>query len=103
MVAIRFRPWLTEEFMSAFVEIEGTIEDVNGVRVFLSKVFEPVKDMDTPYKDSLCKIHCPALLDRDFDVYGVNGDQAKELALRYVRSRLAGAIVRDRGGRIVNL
>ena len=89
--------------MGAFVELQGTIEDAAGVRIFELRILDPVADLKTPHHDYFCRIHCPALLHNDFDVYGVDGDQAKDLALQYIRARLKGAVVRNKQGRVVNI
>lgn len=87
--------------MNTFYELEGTIEDQSGARPFILRILDAAVDTNT--RDWFCRVHCPALLERDFDVYGVDGAQAKELSLRYVRIRLQGATVRDKRGRIVHV
>jgi hypothetical protein len=84
-----------------FFEFEGTIEDTNGIREFYLRILEPQVDANTPHRDFLCRFHCPALLEHDFDVYGVDERQARELALNYARIRTEGAIIRDRHEQIV--
>lgn len=89
--------------MGIFLEVSGTIEDANGSRPFELQIFDACVDPNTPYKDFASRIHCPALLDRDFDVYGVSQQQAQELALKYVRIRTEGATIRDHQGQVVKL
>jgi hypothetical protein len=89
--------------MGIFLEFNGTIEDANGSRAFELQILDACVDKNTPYRDFFSRIHCPALLDRDFDIYGVNEQQAQELALKFVRIRTEGATIRDRQGKVVNL
>lgn len=89
--------------MGIFLGFSGTIEDANGSRPFELRIFDACVDRNTPYKDYFSRIYCPALLDHDFDVYGVNEQQAQELALKYVRIRTEGATIRDRLGNVVKL
>jgi hypothetical protein len=89
--------------MGIFLEFGGTIEDANGSRPFELQIFDACVDRNTPYNDYSSRIHCSALLDNDFDVYGVSQQQARELALKYVRIRTEGVTIRDCQGRIVKL
>lgn len=89
--------------MKAWLEIKGTLEDKKGVRDFELVISGPEIDAATPFHDSFCRISCPALGIQGFDVYGVSGDQARDLSLRYVRSRLQGGVVRDRTGAVVSV
>jgi hypothetical protein len=89
--------------MGIFLEFSGTIEDADGSRPFELTIFDACIDRNTPYNDYSSRIHCPALLDHDFDVYGVSQQQAQELALKYVRIRTEQVIIRDRQGQVVKL
>jgi hypothetical protein len=48
--------------------------------------------------DYFCRVHAPVLLNHDKYIYGVDSEQAKSLAIGFVRSLLQGKRVIDAKG-----
>jgi hypothetical protein len=53
--------------------------------------------------DYYCRVHAPALLDGDKDIYGVDAEQAARLALEFVESLLVGKRLLDEHGQPIQL
>ena len=56
----------------------------SGKKPFYLKIFEPVKNVDED--DYSCCIHCPSLFKRNKIIFGVNEDQAYELAIEFIKN-----------------
>jgi hypothetical protein len=51
--------------------------------------------------DYFCRVHAPLLLSGDKNIYGVDADQAKNLAVSFVRSLLSNKKIVDSQGQLV--
>jgi hypothetical protein len=80
--------------MTQSYEVQGFLEDAGTRSVFFLRVTGPF------YGDSdyFCQVHAPTLLSKDTNIYGVDGEQAKALAIDFVKSLLEGRkLVDDQG------
>ena len=86
-------------------------EDVLEINAFLEhnkkreplhvKILAPAKTKGQP--DYSCLVHAPLLLGQDRKIYGIDREQAKSLAISFVRSLLENKKVVDSNGTPINL
>lgn len=68
-----------------FREIRGTKRTADGLRIeVLAVVFRPEPDADSI--GFSCRVHCPYIFGNDKKIFGVDADQAVELALMFIRT-----------------
>ena len=53
--------------------------------------------------DFSCSVHAPAVIRRDKEIFGASAEQARKLALHFLKSMLEGKNLVDRGGRRIEL
>jgi hypothetical protein len=81
---------------------DGTVER-NGESVpFFARV-DAAKASATDPEEWSCLVHAPALLAEDKEIYGVDADQAHQLAIDFLKSMLSGLLLRDQAGKRVDL
>jgi hypothetical protein len=68
------------------LEIDAFLEDDGQLEPLHIKISAPVKTDDQP--DYSCLVHAPSLFGQDKKIYGIDRDQAKSLAVAFVRSLL---------------
>ena len=79
--------------MREFLDRSGRLEP------FLLRISVPTPSDEGDY---LCKVHAPALLQRDAEIFGVDAAQAHELALQFVKSMLGDAKVVDKDRKLIS-
>jgi len=79
--------------MKKELEIRGFTLEKSGKKPFHLRIFEPVKNGDED--DYSCCIHCPSLFKRDKIIFGVNEDQAYELAIEFIKNILGDKKIVD--------
>lgn len=82
-------------------ELNVFIEEDGQTRPFPLVITAPKKMPDTD--DHFCIIHAPALFKRDKRIYGINAEQAAELAIKFVNDLLSGRQLVDENGKPVTL
>lgn len=87
--------------MSNAYEITGYIEEADGRAPFYLKISAPALTEDAD--DYYCSVHAPYLLQNDKNIIGIDEEQAKELAINFVKSMLSGKLLVDDNGRIIEL
>ena len=80
--------------INAFLDHNAQLEPLH------IQISAPVKTQDQP--DYSCLVHAPSLLDGDKKIYGIDQDQAKSLAIGFVRSLLEDKKVVDGSGTPLN-
>lgn len=87
--------------MSYLRELNVFIEEGGQKKPFLLVITDPQKVPDAD--DYFCSIHAPALFKRDKIIYGIDTEQAAELALKFVNDLLLGKKLIDKDGKPVIL
>jgi len=87
---------MTEQFL----EINAFLEDNKHFEPLHIKIYAPTQTQHQP--DYSCLVHAPLLLGSDKKIYGIDEDQAKSLAVGFVKSLLEGKKVVDNNGEPVN-
>ena len=68
------------------LEINAFLEHNERLEPLYIKISAPIKTRDQP--DYSCLVHAPSLFGHDKKIYGIDQDQAKSLAIGFVRSLL---------------
>ena len=79
------------------LELDAFIEE-NGQRKSLYVVVSAPSQVEGEV-DYVCRVHAPLLFSQDKRIYGVDPEQAKSLAIGFVRSLLKDERVIDANGR----
>jgi hypothetical protein len=87
--------------MNIFLKKIFFLENEDGLHPFALKIMEPVKDPEGD--DFFCEVHIPLLLKGDKKIYGVDVDQARFLSIMFIKQLLAGKILNDDKGKIIDL
>jgi hypothetical protein len=82
-------------------ELSGFLKTERGITPFLARISAPKARADGT--DFSCSVHAPLLAKRDKEVFGASAEQARRLALQFLKSLLAGKNLVDKGGRKVDL
>jgi hypothetical protein len=86
--------------MNSF-SFDGTLQR-NGESVpFFARVDAAKASAADPDEWS-CLVHAPTLLGSDKEIYGVDADQARQLAIDFLKSMLTGMLLRDKAGKPVD-
>jgi len=85
--------------MKGSINIQAYLERAGALEPFRLSISAPVPSAAMDY---YCKVHAPALLDRDAEIFGIDASQARELAVQFVRSMLGDAKVVDEQRRPVD-
>lgn len=86
----------------------GNIFEAKGL-LRLGEKEEPISIVVSAPKPSFddseysCLVHAPPLLSEDKEIYGIDEEQAAELALKFLRSLLRGRGIVDENGQPVAL
>jgi hypothetical protein len=83
------------------VEITGFLKTERAIEPFIARISAPRPSSDG--SDFCCSVHAPALVKRDKDIFGASAEQARKLALQFLRSMLEGKNIVDKGGRKIDL
>ena len=81
---------MSHYYLSAYLDERGQR------RPFSLKIEGPYTTTES--SDYYCKIQSPELLGKEFNVYGENGSQTKQLAIKFVEICLQGKKVYDAKG-----
>jgi len=82
-------------------ELTGYIEEADGKTPFYLKISAPA--LTESGDDYYCSVHAPYLLKGDKDILGVDEEQAKELAINFVKSMLGERLLVDESGKAIEL
>jgi hypothetical protein len=81
---------------------EGSLERDGQQQSFVANIEEP--NLSSPDgEECVCVIHAPSIFGVDRKIYGVDADQARQLAVDFLKSMLSGFTVRDKSGRSVDV
>lgn len=69
--------------VDAYIESEDVLEPISV------KISAPIPSGETE-EEYFCRVHAPALMGRDRDIFGIDGGQAQDLAVQFVKSLLGG-------------
>ncbi len=83
------------------MELKAFIEEKGQRRPFCLKISEPYET--TGEQDYYCRVHAPELLKEDKDIFGVDKEQARLLALEFVKSLLSDKRLVDEKGQSITL
>jgi hypothetical protein len=81
--------------------VTAFIEDQGQRRPFSLRIEGPFETAES--NEFYCRIESPELLGKEFNVYGENGSQTKELALKFVEICLQGKKVYNADGNTLEL
>jgi hypothetical protein len=81
---------------------EGSLERNGQMEPFLARI-EAAKGSAVDTEECSCVVHAPTLLGEDKEIYGVDADQARQLAVDFLKSMLAGIPLRDKAGNTVDI
>jgi hypothetical protein len=87
--------------MDVELEISGFLKTERAIEPFTARISAPRASADST--DFACSVHVPALAKRDKEVFGTSAEQARKLALQFLKSLLAGKTLVDKGGRKIDL
>lgn len=82
-------------------ELSGFLKTERGIEPFIARISAPKASADG--SDFSCVVHAPVLVKRDKEIFGASAEQARKLALHFLRSVLTGKNLVDKGGRKVDL
>jgi hypothetical protein len=82
-------------------ELHAFVEDGSTRKPFYLRISEPSKASDA--QDYFCRVHAPALLGEDKNIFGVDEVQAKALAFDFIRSLLIDKRLVDKRGEAIEL
>lgn len=77
------------------IEIDAFIDD-DEKSPFHLRISSPKKVEKT--EDWYCRVHAPSLFKRDKDIFGIDEEQAEQLAIRFVKLLLDGKRLIDNDG-----
>lgn len=83
--------------MKIAYELNGFLEESGRRRPFYLRVSEPLRGKG----DYFCRVHAPLLFQNDKEIYGIDEEQAKLLAINFVKSLLGNKRIVDDKGRPV--
>lgn len=83
--------------MNSVYEINAFLEDDTGKHLFYLKISEPIRGETG--EDYYCNVHAPLLFKEDKRIYGVDQNQAKSLALQFVKQMVVGKRLVDGTGK----
>jgi hypothetical protein len=81
--------------------IDAFIEDGGNFKPFHLRVSEP--NRTEGQEDYYCVVHAPALFKGDKTIFGVSEEQARELALHFVKQMVGDKKLIDKAGKNVQL
>ncbi len=81
--------------LNAFVKANGQRKP------FYLKITAPVQTAGA--SDYYCRVHAPAILRGDKNIYGVDAEQAKVLALEFIKSLIGDSQLVDEKDRVISL
>ncbi len=79
--------------MKNIYEINAFWDEAGDIRPFHLTISEPT--LDSQCNDFYCRIHAPALFEKDKDIYGVDEAQAVKLAAEFVTRMLSSRRLTD--------
>jgi hypothetical protein len=82
-------------------ELDAFLEDAGQRVPFRLRISAPEKTKGED--DYFCRVHAPALFADDKQIFGIDEEQAHELAVQFVKSLIAGKRLVDRNGREIDL
>jgi hypothetical protein len=82
-------------------ELSGFLKTERAIEPFIARISAPRASADGA--DFSCSVHAPALVKRDKEIFGASAEQARKLALHFLRSLLEGKNLVDKAGRKVDL
>jgi len=74
-----------------------------GTKSRLSRVLKPASRPRMKADEYTCVVHAPALLGKDREIYGIDPDQARQLAIEFLKSLLAGMSLHDKAGKKIDI
>lgn len=83
------------------LELSGFLKTERAIVPFVARISAPKASADGT--DFSCSVHVPALVKRDKEIFGASAEQARRLALHFLKSLLEGKNLVDKGGRKVDL
>ena len=87
--------------MSEPFELTGFLKTDRGIEPFVARISAPKASVDS--SDFSCTVHAPTVAKRDKEIFGASAEQARKLALHFLRSLLEGKNLVDKVGRKVDL
>jgi hypothetical protein len=81
---------------------EGSLERDGHKEPFVASIEAP-KPSAEEADEYTCVVHAPALLGKDREIYGVDPDQARQLAIEFLKSMLAGMALHDKAGKKIDI
>jgi hypothetical protein len=86
-------------FMSS--EVRGFIEEHGKRRAFYLRISDPVRTKKGA--DYYCRVHVPVLFRSDKNIFGIDREQARKLAVEFVRQALGEKRLVDKKGSPIRL
>ena len=87
--------------MNAPLEIDGFIDSDSTRERFTARILPPKASADGA--EYSCSVHAPNLFKDDKEIFGGNAAQARELAVEFLKSMLAGRNLVDMAGKNIDL
>lgn len=83
------------------LELDGFLETGGAQERFTARIDPPKASADGA--EYSCLVHAPTLFKSDKEIFGVSADQARELALQFLKSMLEGKSLIDKAGNKIDL
>jgi hypothetical protein len=87
--------------MNAPFEIDGLIDSGGTRKPFTARILPPKPSEDGA--EYSCLVHAPTLFKNDKEIFGVDAEQARQLAVEFLKSMLAGRSLLDKAGKKIDL
>jgi hypothetical protein len=87
--------------MTTVVEIDGFLETDGTREPFSARVSAPRITGKT--REYSCSVHAPALFKKDKQIFGIDGAQAQELAVQFLKSMLEGRHLVGKDGKPIDV
>lgn len=87
--------------MASSYEIDAFVDDEGKRKPFYLRISNPVKTEGED--DYYCQVHAPFLFKKDKSIYGVDKEQARALAMQFVKQILGDKRLIDQDGNPMHL
>jgi hypothetical protein len=87
--------------MATVLEIDGFLHEGDVRKPFIASISSPKSSGRA--QEYACSVHAPALFSKDKKIFGIDAQQAKELAVEFLKSMLDGRQLTDKSGKPIDL
>lgn len=87
--------------MAEPLELTGFLKTERAIEPFVARISAPKPSPEGT--DFSCCVHAPLLAKRDKEIFGASAEQARKLALQFLKSILEGKNLVDKAGRKIDI